>query len=278
VVGVNPTLFGLLISDGSVTLRERNRGKISFSNKQEVLHQKFTEAIIQLANELQIPLKVKVRVHKNGVRESIIENGKLVRKLLEEANSFRTRACTHHPICPRLKGKDIESSKEKEHIIVDGVPFHVIKIPTNILENEENVCEMLRALSSGDGQVKLSPIKANNSLALVRRVIIGCVHPQLRKDIINCFLKLGIVAKEEKDRIVIEGRENLRNFAKKVGFIEGCKVLKGLWKGFDKNLVLKVLLHTFGLHFKNFKTKIELINFLRSLMESKGLVAGLVSS
>jgi hypothetical protein len=273
---MDPILFGLLISDGSVTLRERNRGKVSFSNKQEILHQIFLEKIRQLASELEIQPKIRTRTHKNGVKETIIENSKIARSLLNEANSFITRACTHHPICPTLKGKNIESSKEKEHIIVNGTPFHVIKIPSNILEKEERICEMLRALCSGDGQVKLSPTIVNNSLALTRRVIIGCVHPQLRKEIISCFLKIGIVAKEGKDRIIIEGKDNLEKFFEKVGFIDGCKVFNGLWKGFDKNKVLEVLINSFGLNFKNFHTKIELINFLRSLMESKAPVAGLV--
>jgi len=58
---------------------------------------------------------------------------------------------------------------------------------------------------------------------------------------------LGISARESETGVFIYGKENLLNFLKSVGFVDGTKVQKGLWKGCQKSDVFKEMVSSYRL-------------------------------
>jgi hypothetical protein len=56
---------------------------------------------------------------------------------------------------------------------------------------------------------------------------------------------LGLKVREEYPSVIISGKESLKQFQKKIGFVEGCRVSVGGWKTLTKNEVLNMAIESF---------------------------------
>lgn len=237
-------VIGLLLTDGCITGIKTHKWKIIFTNKSEVLQNffknKFTN-IFGAVNFIEIP-------RENGVTNIEVNSKRIVTNLLNFTPTFRTRQ------------------------FEDGT-FPPAKIPEFFEElPQKDVCKILQAMFSADGTVVISVKwnKRDRKWELGRRVKLASKHPKLKEQIANLLRKLNFHPTIHSDGVALQRKEDLIRFQKEIRFIDGVKVTKNkIWGGFNKNDILDLLVKTFSIkqnEINKFKSKEEIINFLKSLM------------
>ena len=118
------------------------------------------------------------------------------------------------------------------------------KVPTEILRNPEILGPpFLRALFDDDGCVALCSSSAH--MGWQRWICLRSINSSGCKDIAYLLSLLGIYARKADGAVIISGKENIERFKLMIGFTNGVKVRRGLWKGIDKAEVLKLLLASY---------------------------------
>lgn len=130
--------------------------------------------------------------------------------------------------------------------------FPKIRIPEIIYKNEENAINFLQAIANSEGSVQLRVAKHGKWFELTRFVKISCSHPQLLHHTALLLMMLGIENRKHPKKkpvsVIIQQKESLVKFSKKIGFLRGIKVGNlGRWKGYDKNFILKTAIASFEL-------------------------------
>lgn len=244
-------VLACLLTDGGVTFRSRRnntQGVVFFVNKSPAMRELFSEACEEV---------FRVTPHDDGI-ECRIFSDKLAHKLTKNfSTTFRKKT------------------------FKNGT-FPSVSIPKGIMEaDEKTIKEFLKFAFSCDGSAHLSILWQKNRWFFQKRIQLKCTHPVLRKQFHELLLKIGIEARKEdkENRIIIDSTKNLLKFIQKVGFVDGVRISgKGgsVWKGLEKNEMLKIFLFLFEIHqslgakrfqggfwMKNFKNKNDIIKFLR---------------
>ena len=125
---------------------------------------------------------------------------------------------------------------------------------------------------SADGCVSLWVTwnKKKKIWEIKKYVKISNYSSNIRKGIVKILLSLGFspTNRESNREVVLFKKSDLIKFHREIGFVKGVKITKNsrYWNGLEKNYVLKLVINSFGVkksELKKFKTKIEVIDFLR---------------
>lgn len=118
------------------------------------------------------------------------------------------------------------------------------RVPAEILENPELLGPpFLRALFDDDGCVALCSSPKHR--AWQRWVCLRSINATGCEDVIRLLSSLGIYARRADRAVIVSGKKNIERFQLVVGFTEGVKICRGVWKGLDKADVLKLLLASY---------------------------------
>lgn len=117
------------------------------------------------------------------------------------------------------------------------------KIPTSVLNNKKLVAEFLRVVASTEGYVRCT---RNRKGGFARRIVLGSLNKKFSEQLLKALSVLGINSKLSKQGVIIYGQDNISSFGKLVGFVDGCKTVRGPKKGKLKSTALKELLSTYS--------------------------------
>jgi len=209
-------IIAFCLSDGCVSRRNASKGgqafTIEFFNKDKCLHEIFSQSFIKTFGVFPTLLPAKRTLC------SLIHSREITLHLLKLCNSFRTRACNSHPICPVWNGKSTEGSCFNSlPTMIKGIPFPTIILPkwVNIPEISS---EFLKIFFSCDGGVSIWI--SNNKFH--KEISLGCGHPLLLQQIKILTEKvLNIPVKEKKNGIRLSKTESIRRFKEKNRICKG---------------------------------------------------------
>ena len=124
-------------------------------------------------------------------------------------------------------------------------------IPEFITNEKDSkiLAEYLKIIASTDGGVAFYQSKRNDGYVRTERhVIIGCKNELIKKQMRELFSRLGINTRTVKEGLRISGRDNLKKFRDKVGFVPGCLITSKSpkWKGYTKNQVLDFMITSYS--------------------------------
>jgi hypothetical protein len=236
-------LVGLLLTDGWIT---RNKNTIGFSGKSEELHKIFKEKM----NKIFGIKKFRKVVDKFGIVSTIVDN--------KEIKSELTK------IIPIFRRKQFKDGK-----------FPNCRIPEFFFKlRKHELTEIMKVMFSADGCVSIGVWwnPKEKAWKLKRRIQISSSHPIIRKQLAKLLKeKFNINAKIRWNGVVIENKSDIKKFWKEIRFVDGVKISgkSKNWKGFEKNQILDLAVKTLNLKkqdLKKFKSKEEVINFLKSLL------------
>lgn len=160
--------------------------------------------------------------------------------------------------------------RTKPHLTKKGKVYPTIRLPEIIYKRKENTTGFLKSITNSEGSIQLRVSKHGKWFELMRFVKISCSHPLLLQEISKCLDTLGIenrlAPKNSPVSVIIQKKNSVRKFQKKVNFLEGIKVSNnGRWKGIYKSSVLSALIDSYNIprgKLQNFKTKEEVYKFL----------------
>jgi hypothetical protein len=112
-----------------------------------------------------------------------------------------------------------------------------------IVDNEILQKEILRIIADTEGGASFLIIRKPDYILLKREVRIACQHPTLREQIVEMLFDLGIQSRYTSGEIKIEGNA-ISEFNEIIGFSREVKVNKGIYKGYDKQSVLELMVLT----------------------------------
>jgi len=220
------SLLAILFTDATVSPKYKNSWRILFGNTSQVLIDLFTECmreLFQLNEE-----RVKIRMKKDGFWIAIVNSKAIGDYLTKRFGNFRT-----------LRYKNGEWPKAK--------------LPLNQLIRDNVAVEFLKVAFSCDGGLCFYPAKREGRRGdikwLIRTIFLSCSHPGLREDYLVLLKSLGIQARNVlgDGKIKIEKERDIRQFAKKIGFVKGVKVTGNskFWKGYEKQQVLNLMISSY---------------------------------
>jgi hypothetical protein len=226
-------LVGLLLTDGWI-----NKKVFGFASTSESLLHLFKEKTEKLFGKHHFVEFVDKR---NGVHIIEVNNTKISKKLFE--------------LIKPLGKKQL--------------PHFFFKL------NDNSLKEILKFVFSCDGSICLG-VKWNKQekrWKFTRKVKLTSWDSEIREGIAHILRKLKINCTVENRDVVIERENEMIKFQKEIRFVNGVKISgkSKNWKGFEKNQILDLAIKTFKLKKKDlqhFKTKEEVINFLKSLLEA----------
>jgi len=235
-------LVGFLLTDGCVS----GERFIVFHNKSEVMHELFREQVSKIFGTVHFT----ERRENNGTIRTQISNKTIVKKLMKICN--------------------IKTFRRKQF---KNGEFPPVKLPT-FFKNlpRSSILKVLQVIFSADGSISLSVRwhKNNNNWEIRRRIELACKHPKLRNEFFKLIKGVGFSPRISGENITLERKDDILKFAKEIRFVPGVKVGgdSKIWKGFEKNKVLDIAVKTLelkGRDLKIFSTKMEIIEFLKSL-------------
>lgn len=238
-------LVGLLLTDGCVRYSCRT-WKIIFSGKSKELAKIFKQKIRKIFGVK----KFTSWVDKNGVESIQISSKKIAAHLLKFTPSFRTKP---------FKDGSFDLTK---------IPDFFWDLPT------ESLAEILRVMFSADGSIILGAKwnKTKKMWTFTRRVQLTSVNPNIKQQIARLLKeKFNLKPTIWKNDAVMEKKDDIKKFQKIIGFVEGVKISgkSKNWKGLEKNQILELAIKSMELKkrdLEKFKTKEEVINFLKSFL------------
>ena len=117
------------------------------------------------------------------------------------------------------------------------------QIPDFVFQSKILVSEFLRVVASTEGYVRFTK---NRKGGFARRVVLGSLNEKFSKQLMNALHVVDIESKLSSQGVIIYGQDNLKRFAEFVGFVDGCKFVRGPKKGREKSAELKKLLLSFS--------------------------------
>lgn len=230
-------LATFLLTDGGMT-KHKNTYILYFTNKSERLLQQFKLIVRELIPEVFFG----INIHKGVTRISFYSID-LAELLFEFSNTFRTAPCESHPKCALLRGTPEQRpcSVCIKRYDKENKTYPNATLP--IVDDEILQREILRIVADTEGGTSFLVRRKPNHILLQRSVRISCNHPTLREQIIEMLFDLGILNRYSSGNIVIEGHA-IELFNEIVGFSRGVKVSRGIYKGYDKQSVLEVMILT----------------------------------
>src|SRR3989338_3510707 len=216
-------LIAMLYTDGGLSRHGVDSWRIYFANSSLTAIRLFVDrmsTIFKIASE-RIQVKKRYRIH----YLARVTSKEIGRYLADTFGTFRT-----------LK--------------FDNGDYPPAQLPIDKIIENNLTGIFLRVVFSMDGGVKFYAGKEKNGKRSLRKnVSLACHHPVLRKQYCYLLQHLGInVANIERDNVIrIQGENEVRTFAEKVGFIKGIKVThhSRYWVGKEKNEVLKLMLESY---------------------------------
>ena len=236
-------LVPFLLSDGGMSAKGKNGWLIYFRNKNKVLINHFTSTLKEYTdNTIQTIRK------KDGTSFVRVNDKELGNKLLEYCSSYRTKACSTFPICPRFKNK-----RGPCKICTKKTGLPPTKIPSMFLGNKKLAILFLRIYFSCDGGVSVTKSKTKYPY-LIRKVFVDAKHPRIREDLKKMLFFLGFLPKSYDHQIRLTCKEEITKFQKIIGFIKDVKIGNDSKKfaGQTKNEVLRLII-------KSYKNPIQLM-------------------
>lgn len=246
--------IGLLLTDGSVSFGKRNKIEIALDNTSEVLHEEFKRLMKNFGLKTS-RYKIKSRAFSHEIGTMLVQyTGSYRTKIYKETNKFPE---THLPL--ELKSADNEIIR------------HFLKYAFT--------CDGSAGLSLQKG------VHTKGCWYFQKRIQLACKHPGLLREYQELLQTIAIHSRIaiKQGKLMIESREGIEKFCKEIGFLDGVKVCgKGnsVWKGLEKNDILKIYQFLYkisdslgkerffgGYWMKNFKTKEEIIDFLRNYVQ-----------
>lgn len=217
------TLIALLFTDGGISKHRLSSWRIFFANTSLDAIELFRECI---TNIFQLPsYRVKIRTTNDRYHFAVVTSKEIGNFLLKSFGTFRT-----------LKFKDDR--------------FPGTSIPVDELVKNRKVELFLRISFSMDGGVKFYRARETNGKYTLRKnVTLACHHPILRQQYSDLLKSIGIDSVNvESDKVVrIQGEINVKEFAKKVRFIEGIRTTRHSrhWFNRKKNEVLRLMIESY---------------------------------
>ena len=224
-------LVGLIVTDGSIGEKE-----IEFTGKSKRLHKIFEELMRK----------------KFGVKK------------FWRGNDSRDKEIKRTKVFGKKISKDLRE-------VTKNFSEWVFKL------KKEEIRRILQVMFSTDGCITLWPVwnRKKGVWEIKKCVKFTSKSKHLREVLFKMLTALGFqpTERENNDEVVLFKKEDIIKFAKEIGFVPGVKVTKNSrnWHGFEKNQVLDLAVKAFELKKKdleNFKTKEEVIDFLKSLLKA----------
>jgi len=236
-------LVGLLLTDGCVS----SSRFVVFHNKSEVMHKMFQKEFSKIFGAVHFT----ERNETNGTKRTQVTSKPIVKKLLRTCN--------------------LETFRRKQF---ENAEFPNVKLPSFVKKlSIAKIQKILQVVFTADGSISVSARwhKQNSGWEIRRRVELSCKHPTLKKDFIELLKQVGFSPNSSGENITLEKKEDILKFAKEVRFVPEVKVGgdSKYWKGTEKNKVLDLAVRTLSLtkkDLKNFKTKEEVLRYLKSLL------------
>lgn len=209
------------------------------------MHTLFKEKITGIFNHT----KFFETFNRENIKTTQIDSKPIVMKLLKFSPTFRTEPFN------------------------DGT-FPDSKIPDffNNLKPEE-IKQILKVMFSTDGSVVLSVKwhKKKKTWRFSRSIKLSCKHPLIKQKLTELLNRIGFQPRTDKEEIVLERKKDIQKFQSEIGFVDGVKVTKNskFWFGLEKNKLLELAVKTLPISevsLRKFKTKEEVLNFLKSLI------------
>lgn len=243
-------LVGMLLTDGCLS-KNGNSYDIEFTNKSDELHRLFKQQMKKLFNVSNFTEISDSRFKE--IRRTKIKNKQIGEALLDVVPTFRTKK------------------------FIDG-SFPKSSLPKFFYEmSDESLCKILQTIFSTDGSVSLWPVwnKRKSVWEIKKLVKISCAHTAIRKQYFQLLKKLDFspTLREINNEVVLFKKQDLIKFKKEIRFVNGVKITGDSrhWEGFEKNQILNLAIRSFKLKkkdLKNFKSKEEIINFLKSMVSA----------
>ena len=201
------SLIGLLLSDGSVYYDKSKRTYcIQFTNKFELMRTRFKV----LMNQLFGITNFKENYCKGAISVRIFST-KVAEFLFHFSKSYRT---LHYNTVP--------------------ISFPPCKVSEEIKSSKILAAAFLKSYASCDGCIYFNPKYS------IRYVEISCYHPQLRKDLADCFKILEIKCRVTENSIIVSSREDLNKFYNFVGFLDESLISKTTSRDFGMSKMKKL--------------------------------------
>ena len=224
-------LLGILYTDGCLSKKSKNCWRFYVSNTSYEIIQTFKDCMINLfklePNRVRISQKL---VNGRPFYKAVVDSGLYGSLLTSRYGTFRTLAFK------KEDGRKI---------------YPPAKLPFDRHTNLNLISRFLRAAFSCDGGVNLYIGRSKQGYKfLIRNVYLACNHPQLQTDYHRLLKLLSIKSKIiVRDRkILVQGKNNLDKFRKKISFLNGVKITQhsAYWQGWEKNKVLNLALASYG--------------------------------
>ena len=231
ITDIEATLLGILYTDGCLSRKSKNAWRFYLSNTSYEIIQIFKNCMIKLfgLNTKRIRIS-KYVVNGKPFYKAIVDSASSGEFLNSKYGTFRTLA----------------------YKSVDGkVIYPSTKLPFNKNSNRKIICKFLKTAFSCDGGINLYVAKSKFGYKfLIRNAYLACKHPQLQIDYHKLLKVLGIKSKifEKDGKILIQGRNELNKFSKKVGFLKRVKITQNskFWQGAEKEKVLNLALNSYN--------------------------------
>lgn len=224
-------LLGILFTDGCLSRKSKNCWRFYLSNTSFEIIQTFKDCMIQVfgleAYRIRISQK---QVNGKPFYKAVVDSGYCGEKFIAAYGTFRTLA---------FKQDDIKV-------------YPPTRLPFRSLHSTELISFFLRAAFSCDGGVNLyvGTSRPRNYRFLIRNAYLSCQHPQLQLDYKELLSRIDINSKivAGDNKVLIQGKGELKKFRKKVGFLRGVKVTQHsvFWQGWEKNQVLDLAMSSYG--------------------------------
>jgi CTP:phosphocholine cytidylyltransferase-like protein len=249
-------LIGLLLTDGCITANKKGSVQIKFTSKSEELHNLFREKMKKCFGCTNLIERKVKRVHKNStsiVKDTIFFDKSVANTLLKLTPTFRKKP------------------------FKDGT-FPNVQIPQFVFTlKPEEISKVLQAMFSADGSVCLwVQWREDQKRWIINKCIeLACKHPLIGKQVAQLLIQLGFqpIHRVKSGKVSLFKREDILKFKELIGFVPGVKITRNskVWEGFEKNQILDLAIKTMELKkedLEHFENKEEVINFLKSLLDS----------
>jgi hypothetical protein len=234
------SLLGILYTDGCVSPKGGS-WRIIVSNNSPAVIDAFGEALRTCFG------KSIRRLCRGKLHVGILDSKQVGQLLIDRHGTFRTESCHGHQGCPYLRGGR-KPCRSCEPLVCKDAQYPPSGIPH--FGSESEVAVFLRAAFSCDGGVNLYVARRGNTQWLIRNVYLACKHPLLIQQYSSLLLDLGVKSRviESDWRVLIQGREPIRRYAERIGFLLDVKIGAGsrFWEGASKSEVLAKLLDSYG--------------------------------
>lgn len=222
-------LIAILYTDGCLSPKGKNSWRLFLGSTSWQIIELFKVSLISLFNLPEERIRITERqVNGKPYFKAAVDSKEIGSYLFEKYGTFRT-----------LK---YFSSNGRSH-------YPKAYLPKSLAKDKKAMRQFLKVAFSCDGGINLY-VARNKYVWLIRNVYLACQHPMLIKQYYLLLKKLGIGAKIlYKDELLrIQGKENIKKFAKEIGFLDSVQITQNsaYWQGMDKQQLLKLAITSYG--------------------------------